>query len=88
MNISQVLIAHTGIILMSLENLIPSASTTPHPRHKLSVRPPIYPFSSAPMQSNPEKPLPNNVPLSSLQGRRKAINGTRQRLVPRLLGNL
>lgn len=73
MNISQVLIAHTGIILMSLENLIPSACTMPDLWHKLSVHPPIYLSSSAPTQSNPERPPPNNMHLSSPQGRRNAI---------------
>ena len=71
MNISQLLIAHTGIISMSLENLIPSACTTPDLCHKLLVHPPICLSSLAPVQSNPARPPPNNVRLSSPQGRRK-----------------
>lgn len=65
MNISQVLTAHAGRILMSLENVIPSAYTMPDLCHKLSVPPSIHLYGPAPMQSNPEGPPPNNMHLSS-----------------------
>lgn len=87
MSISEVLITHRGLILMSLENLAPSACTMPDPCHKLLVPPTIYLYGPAATQSNPERPPPSNVSLSSPQGRRRTLK-KQALLVPHLLGNL